>query len=295
VAVLWRVFCTVPDAAAIEAAARALDDAVASLSVFEAAPDGPWLVEGVCPQKPATATLEARLALAWIGRADAPPALIVERLPARDWLAENQASFVPITVGRYFIHASAAGGKKPAGRIALAIDAATAFGTGEHASTRGCLVALDRLARRGRRARILDMGTGTGILAMAAAKTWRSRNIAAFDIDAEAVRVARRNVFVNGVAAHITPRPGHSFGARALRRGAPYEIIFANILARPIIAMSRGLAGALAPGGVAILSGLLPWQESAVLAAYRRQRLPLARRILVDGWSTLILSRKVKA
>lgn len=291
---LWRVLVTVPDETAAEAAARALDLAAASLSVFEAEPGGAWLVECVCPKPPEAASLEARLALAWLGRADAPPALAIERLPARDWLAENQASFVPIAAGRYFIHGSAFRGRKPAGKIALAIDAATAFGTGEHASTRGCLLALDRLAKRGRRARVLDMGAGTGILAIAAAKTWRAK-ISAFDIDPEAARVAGRNAAVNGVAKFVTSRRGHSFALRAVRRRAPYELIFANILARPIVAMSPGIARTLAPQGAAILSGLLPWQESAVLAAYRRQRLPLARRVIVDGWSTLILSRKAKA
>jgi ribosomal protein L11 methyltransferase len=291
---LWRVFVTVPDEAAADAAARALDHAAASLSVFEAGPGGTWLVDCVCARPPEAAALEARLALAWLGRADVPPALAIERLPARDWLAENQASFVPIAAGRYFIHGSASRAQKPAGKIALTIDAATAFGTGEHASTRGCLAALDRLAKRGRRTRVLDMGAGTGILAIAAAKTWHA-TIAAFDIDLEAVRVARRNAAVNGVAKFVTSRRGHSFALRALRRRAPYDVIFANILARPIVAMSRGIARTLAPRGAAILSGLLPRQESAVLSAYRRQRLPLARRICVDGWSTLILSRKAKA
>jgi ribosomal protein L11 methyltransferase len=291
---LWRVFCTVPDAASAEAAARALDEDVASVSAFEAAPGGPWLIEGVSPAEPAIATLETRLALAWLGRGDGAPALVVERLPARDWLAENQQSFPPIAVGRFFIHGSAAPARIPAGRIALTIDAAIAFGTGEHGSTRGCLFALDALARRGRRARVLDMGTGTGILAIAAAKTWHAR-VAAFDIDPAAVRVARRNAAVNGVGSLVEPHPGHSFAARAVRRRAPADLIFANILARPIIVLARGLSRALAPGGVAVLAGLLPWQEAAVLAAYRRVRLPLARRIVVDGWSTLVVSRSAKS
>ena len=286
--VLWRVFCTVPDAVAAEAAARALDDAVASVSAFEAAPGGPWLVEGVSPAKPEAAALETRLALAWLGRAETAPALIVERLPARDWLAENQQSFPPIAVGRFFIHGSAARVRVPGGCVALTIDAATAFGTGEHASTRGCLLALDALARRRRARAVLDMGTGTGILAIAAAKIWRAK-VAAFDIDEEAARVARRNAAVNGVASFVTARRGRSHAGRALRRRAPYDLVFANILARPIIAMARGLARALAPGGVAVLSGLLPWQEAAVLAAHRRVRLTLAARIVVDGWSTLVL------
>jgi ribosomal protein L11 methyltransferase len=285
---LWRAFCTVPDADAAEAASRAFDGAFDSISLFEAAPGGPFLVEGVSARQPDAAALEIRLALVSAG--SAPPALAIERLAARDWLAENRESFPPFSVARYFIHHSGRRVAVPAGHIPLVIDAATAFGTGEHASTRGCLLALDALARRRRFRRVLDMGSGTGILAFAAARTWR-RPVAAFDIDAEAVRVARRNAVVNGVASLVRPERAASFAERALRHGRPYDLVFANILARPLIAMAHGLGAALAPDGVAVLAGLLPWQEASVLAAYRRARLPLAARIPVDGWSTLVLSR----
>jgi ribosomal protein L11 methyltransferase len=288
---LWRVFCTVDDAVSADLAARALDDAVASVSAFEAAPDGAWLVEGMSPDKPDMEALELRLALAWIDRGTRAPSFAVERLAPRDWLAENQRGFPPSWIGRYVVHGAHWRGTVPAGRIALVIDAATAFGTGEHGSTRGCLAAIDRLARRRRFARVLDMGTGTGILAIAAAKTWRAR-VAAFDADAEAVRVARRNVAVNGVARFVSPGRAHSHCERALVRRAPFDLVLANILARPLMAMARGLARGLAPGGVAVLSGLLKRQESAVLEAHRRVGLALAARIAIEGWSTLVLSRR---
>ncbi len=242
---LWRVSCAVADAAGAEAAVAALEPSVDTLSVFEAG-DG-YAVEGLSLAQPARGELEARLELAFLGRV-AAPALVIERVAPRDWLAENRDSFAPIAVGRYYVHGSHAGAQPPSGRIALRIDAATAFGTGEHASTRGCLVALDRLARRGRRARVLDMGTGTGILAMAAAKTWRCRNIAAFDIDAEAVRVARINARANGMHGGIRPGRAGSYRVRALRRGAPYDLVLANILARPLAAMAVGLAGRAGAG-----------------------------------------------
>jgi ribosomal protein L11 methyltransferase len=278
---------TVADAAGAEAAAAAFGTACGAVSAFEAA-DGGWRVEGFATAAPERALIEANLALAWTGRGDLPPDLVIERVPPRDWLAENQASFPPLRAGRYFIRGSHHRGPAPAGAIALVIDAATAFGSGEHATTRGCLLALDALARRRRFARVLDMGTGTGILAMAAAKTWR-RRVTARDIDAEAVRVAARNAAVNGVGALIDLR--RSAGYRGLGRAGRFDLVFANILARPLMLMAGDLARALAPGGVAVLSGLLARQERAILAAHRARGLRLLRRFPLSGWHTLLLGR----
>jgi ribosomal protein L11 methyltransferase len=277
---------TVPDAAAADLVAAALATVCGAVSAFAVAPDGAWRVEGLAARRPARPLVEAALAVAWLGRADAPPPLVPERLPPRDWLAENQASFSPLAAGRYFIHGSHYPGRVPAGRIGLAIDAATAVGTGEHATTRGCLLALDAIARRRRARRVLDLGTGTGILAIAAAKTWR-RRVQARDIDAEAIRVAARNAAANGVGALVETRRGD--GYRGVGRG--FDLVFANILARPLVLMAPALARALAPGGLAVLSGLLAGQERAVLAAHRAQRLRLVRRIRGAGWHTLVLAR----
>jgi ribosomal protein L11 methyltransferase len=285
---LWRVLLSVRDADRAEAAARALDPVVESVSAFAAGED--WRVEGLARRKPDPAALAANLALQWRDRGEAP-AVVIERLAGRDWLDENQKSFSPVAAGRFFIHPTSWRGRAPHGRTALRIDAATAFGTGEHGSTQGALLALDRLARRGRPfRRVLDMGCGTGILAMAASKTWR-RPVALADIDPEAVRVAARNAAANALRPFLRPLCARSYRARALRRRAPYDLVLANILARPLMLMARDLAGALAPRGVAVLGGFLPWQESAVLAAHRLHRFVLVRRVLVAGWSTLILSR----
>jgi ribosomal protein L11 methyltransferase len=271
----------------------AFDGILDSVSVFTG-DSGGWQIEGLSATRPGRAVLEARLALAAAAQHASAPALVIERLPARDWLAENQAALPPIAVGRYFIHGRYCESPRPAGRIGLLIDAATAFGTGEHATTRGCLLALDRLAQcRGRRRRILDMGTGTGILAIAAAKTWRGP-VEARDIDAEAVRVARLNARRNGVAPFVKARRSVGYRDRALHR-APFDLVFANILARPLIVMARDLRSALGDGGIAVLSGLLARQERAVLAAHRMLRLYLLRRIVVDGWSTLVLARGRRA
>jgi ribosomal protein L11 methyltransferase len=275
------------DEAGAEAAAAALGTACGAVSAFAEPGDG-WRVEGFATALPERALLEASLALAWAGRDDAVPPLVIERVPPRDWLAENQASFPPLRAGRYFIHGSHYQGPVPAGATALVIDAATAFGSGEHATTRGCLLALDALARRRHFARVLDMGTGTGILAMAAAKTWR-RRVTARDIDAEAVRVAAHNAAVNGVAALVDVR--RSNGYQGLGGAQRFDLVFANILARPLALMAPALACALAPGGLAVLSGLLARQERAVLAAHRAQRLTLRHRFRLSGWHTLVLAR----
>ncbi len=286
---LWRVIVTAPDAEAAAAATDALGE-FGAVSAFEEKPGGSWCVEGFStapPDRPATL---ARLALAWLSLGGAAPEPRWERLPPTDWVRINQASFSPLAVGRYFIYGSHHRGRVPPGRIGLLIDAATAFGTGEHATTRGCLLALDAMARIGRARRVLDMGTGTGVLALAAAKTWH-RRVRAFDIDPESVRVAAHNARRNGVASLVRVRRSAGYRDRAVAQSSPYDLVLANILARPLALMARDLGRVLAPGGIAILSGLLPWQESLVLAAHRLQRLRLRGRLVIDGWSTLILDR----
>ncbi len=284
---LWRLAVTVPDEAAADAAAAAIGEIAQAVTAFEAEPKGPWLVQGFVQGKPDTAGLEAALALAALVGGFEEPALELEALPDVDWLKLNQESFPPLRVGRYFVHGSHVGEKAPAGSISLHIDAATAFGTGEHATTYGCLAALDRLARRGRRGRVLDMGTGTGILGIAAAKTWRVP-VRSCDIDVNSVRVAGENIVINGVASLMRCVPSDGYAAALVRQGAPYDLIFANILARPLARMAPALSRHLAPGGIAILSGLLANQERYVDAAHRNAGLVFAGRIARNGWHTLL-------
>src|SRR5260370_30446258 len=175
----------------------------------------------------------------------------------------------------------------PVGAIPVGIDATTAFGTGEHPSTRGVLLALDGLARRRRFRRPLDIGTGSGILAIAAAKRLR-RRVLASDVDCAAARVAAHHVRRNGLAGQVRVICAPGDRSRAVRR-AQYDLILANILARPLALMARDLARAIVPGGVAVLAGLLERQEALVVAAHRAQGLALERRLVIDGWSTLIV------
>ena len=286
---IWRLQLRAVDAALAERAAAAVGSVCRTVSFFEESDGGGWLIEGFSEVPLAGIGLETALALAWAEHGP-PPKPLLEKVPARDWVRENQESFPPRRIGRYFVYGSHHRGTLPAGATGLLIDAAMAFGTGEHASTEGCLWALDTLARRGRPRRILDMGTGTGILAIAAAKTFVSDVLAA-DIDPASVLVARENARRNGVARRVSACSSPGYRSRRVRVARPYDLVLANILARPLALMARDLRRALAPGGVAVLAGLIDRQEPYVLAAHRAQRLSLVRRIAVDGWSTIILRR----
>jgi ribosomal protein L11 methyltransferase len=283
---VWRVLARVRGADAATAVLALLDDLAGALSAFEIV-EQEWRVEAYPPSSVLSPALVAELALA----AAAAGGTLVEigegQLPDRDWLAENQLAFPPLRVGRFFIYGSHHRGRVPAGAIGIMLDAATAFGTGEHPSTRGCLMALDRLARRHRFRRPLDVGTGTGILAVAAAKLLH-RRVLASDIDRGAVRVARHNVARNGVAGLVRVRGADGYRDRAIRK-LPYDLILSNILARPLALLARDLARTLMPGGRAVLSGLLRRQEPIVLAPHRGCGIVLERRLVIDGWSTLVL------
>ena len=277
--------------AALELAAI-LDEVAGAVAAFETAEakgETPplWRVEAY-PRAPILdAALEIRLALAAAAAGGRLIGIAEERLPERDWLAENRRAFPPQRIGRFFVHGSHWRGAAPVSSIAIEIDAATAFGTGEHPSTQGCLLALEDLARRRRFRRPLDIGTGSGILAIAAAKRLL-RRVTAGDIDPEAVRVARHHSRRNGLAGRIRTVRAAGYRSRVLRR-SDYDLILGNILARPLALMARDLKRAVAPGGVAVLAGLLRRQEALVLAAHRAQGLMLERRLIIEGWSTLVL------
>jgi len=283
---VWRVRLQVRGADAADAVFALLDEITATISAFEAAPEE-WQIEAYPAASLLTVELRAQLALAAVAAGGALVEIGEDTLPARDWLTENQLAFPPIRVGRFFIYGSHYAGAAPAGTIGIAVDAATAFGTGEHPSTRGCLIALEHLARRRRFSQLLDVGTGTGILSIAAAKLLR-REVLAGDIDPGAVRVARHNVAHNGVGAFVRVREVSGYRDRAMRRSR-YDLILSNILARPLAVMAPDLARVLAPGGRAVLSGLLRRQEAIVLAPYRCCGIVLDRRLVIDGWSTLVI------
>jgi ribosomal protein L11 methyltransferase len=205
-------------------------------------------------------------------------------------VAESLAGLAPVRAGRFIVHGAHDRARVRSHDIGIEIEAALAFGTGHHGTTRGCLLALDDLAKRRRARRVLDIGTGSGVLAMAAAKILRTRVVAS-DIDRVAVEAARANTRLNRVAPAIMLLRAAGANARAITTHAPYDLIFANILLGPLMRLAvpiRRLAGANAR---IVLSGLLPSHANAVLAIYRAQGLTLERRVPLDGWVTLVLRR----
>ena len=218
----------------------------------------------------------------------APDDATVEPVRPADWEAQSLASFPPVSVGRLTI--VGAHRPPPCQRFALCIDAGPAFGSGRHESTQGCLLALDWLARRRRVRRVLDVGTGSGILAVAAARLWPAR-VLALDNDPVAVAAARETVRRNGLSRRVTVVRGEGFHAGTVQRLGRADLIVANIRPRPIAAMAPAFARYLRPGGAAVLSGLIAAEERQVLAAFRAVGLRLRRRIRLGAWVTLILTR----
>jgi len=286
---LWRISARVEGTDLASAVADIFDALTGGVSAFEVREEGAeaaeWLVEAYAPAALIDVALGVRLDLAAAAAGGKIVELISDLVAERDWLAENRRAFPPQRIGRFFVHGSHWREAPPAGAIAIEIDAASAFGTGEHQSTRGCLLAFECLARRRRFRRPRDIGTGSGILAIAATKTLR-REVRASDTDRVAVAVARHHARRNGVARLV--RVDCAAGAAG---GGGYDLVFANILARPLMLMARDLGRAVAPGGYAVLSGLLRRQEAGVLAAYRAQGLVLDFRIVAEGWSTLVLRK----
>lgn len=217
-------------------------------------------------------------------------ALSFETVAARDWVAASLAGLKPVAAGRFVVHGAHDRATIPSHCVGIEIEAALAFGTGHHGTTRGCLLALDQILRAHRPRRILDVGTGTGVLAIAAAKALHHRVLAS-DIDARAVAVATENARINHVAPLIEVLHAPGLAARRVREHAPYDLVFANILLAPLRLLASPMARLLAQQARVILSGLLATQANAALAAYRSNDLALERRIVLDGWATLVLRR----
>ncbi|HYG87288.1 MAG TPA: 50S ribosomal protein L11 methyltransferase [Azospirillum sp.] len=290
---LWRIALAVPEIHA-PAFAEAVGDHADAVSTFELEENVTWLVEATVYGQPDRPRLMARVAVLAEALGLPEPTLEIEEIPAIDWVSHSYQGFPPIRAGRYFVHGSHHEGGVPPGAIGLQVDAATAFGTGEHGSTKGCLLALDRLARRLTLGRgmgaALDMGCGSGILALAVAKTWRVP-VVAVDIDPEAVRVTRENARINRVHGLIHAEGGDGYDTPIVGRHGPYRLITANILARPLARMAPRLKHELAPGGYAVLAGLLARQERHVIQAHRTQGLRLVARIPMGEWTTLVVRR----
>ena len=285
---LETVTVVVP-ADAMEAYEAALRMACGTVGFFLDEDSGLWHVEGVKDQGADEGQLAGALALAAL--VTGYEAQLERRTtPAEGWLARTYASFPEQLVGRRFaVRGTHLTERGAAGRIALTLDAGLAFGSGEHGSTRGCLRAFERVAHR-RPRRIIDVGTGSGVLAMAAARLLH-RRVLATDIDPWSVRVAAENARLNGLRARIRFRRADGWISPSVRGGGPYDLVFANILARPLCGMARAAVPNIAPGGTLILAGLLASQARWVLAAYRRQGMRLEFTLREGAWATLVLRK----
>lgn len=289
---LETISVSVPEAAtpAYEAALRS---ACATVGFFRSDATSDWSLEGVKQVGSGEGELAAALALAELVTG-VTATLRRTATPAEGWLARTRASFPEQRIGRRFaIRGTHLATRSTPGLITLTLDAGLAFGSGEHGSTRGCLRALERVAYR-RPRRILDLGTGSGILAMAAARLLH-RRVLATDIEPWSVRVAQQNAALNRLGHLVHPVFANGWRNRSVRCGAPYDLVLANILARPLAAMARDLAANLAPGGTAILSGLLVSQARWLLVTHRRLGLRLEGILIEGAWATLVLRRSANA
>jgi ribosomal protein L11 methyltransferase len=211
-------------------------------------------------------------------------------LPDQDWIKLSQEGMPPVRAGRFFVYGAHDAGKVPPGVIPMRIEAGMAFGTGHHETTALCLSVLSDLAKRRRFAHALDLGCGTGLLAIGAAKLWR-RRVLASDIDPVAVEIARENAIANGEAPFVRAVVADGLTNPAIAKTAPFDLIVANILAGPLTRLAPAIARAIRPGGVLVLSGLLQWQENLVVSYYRPHGLILHRTRRDGSWSALVLER----
>lgn len=270
-----------------EAAAADLDSDVllegATYSILEEDEDKRvWRIDAFPTTDEEARGIEARL------KAHDGLVVTVEKLADADWLAMSLSGLPPVEAGRFFVYGAHDQGRVPPNRVNLKIDAGAAFGTGHHGTTVGCLIAFDELLKKERFERVLDVGCGTGVLAIAAARTG-SKIAVGTDIDAPSVRIANENAKLNMADAKFVHASG--LNDRKVRSHGPYDLVFANILAPPLIALSQDIKEALHIGGVAILSGLLRTQERRVTAAYLSRGFVVERRIHRDAWSALVLRR----
>ncbi len=286
--VYWKISFNLP-MAAITNAEEGFEDLALAISTFEVNEKAKiWSFEMLCEAMPEMTEVKSRL-LVLSTLFDFPtPQPDVQRVEQQDWLAQVARSFPPMKIGRFYVHGAHYQDAIPAGMIGIQVDAGAAFGSGEHGTTSCCLKAIDWLGKQAEFSNILDMGCGSGILAIAAAKVWRNPVVAA-DIDEVAVRVTEENCLINRVQQYVTSMVSDGYASDRIKRAAPYDLIIANILARPLVALAPDLKANLAAGGVAVLSGLLTSQETMVMSAHRMQGLSLRKRFTDGEWCTLVI------
>jgi ribosomal protein L11 methyltransferase len=264
---------------------ESLDDGQAAVAAFER-PDGRWDISLHFSEAPDQTSIRELVALA--AGDDVAGHLTFDTVESKDWVAASLENLVPVPAGRFIVHGGHDRARIAANKLGIEIEAALAFGTGHHGTTRGCLLLLGEVLRSRQPQRVLDLGTGTGVLAIAAAKAQRQRVLAS-DIDPVSVQVARDNARLNGVGNLVEAVCATGFSAPQFACRGPFDLVLANILANPLKQMATPMAAHLAPSASVILSGLLPPQAQGVIASYRARGLILRRQLRIDGWSSLLM------
>lgn len=271
----------------VDVLAESFDNNAAAIAAFER-PDGRWDVTLYFATEPDQDVVRGLIALA--SDAQTAAAVAFDRVEARDWVKSSLEGLAPVAAGRFMVHGQHDRARVPPNAIGIEIEAALAFGTGHHGTTRGCLMLLDEVLRSRWPRRPLDLGTGTGVLAIAAAKALR-RSVLASDIDQRSALVARDNARANGVGELVQAVHAPGFASPNIRTRAPFDLVMANILANPLRRLATPMARHLAPSALVILSGLLPHQANSVIAAYRSAGLVLVRRLQLEGWTSLLMRK----
>ena len=259
-----------------------------AVAAFEG-PGGRWDITMHFAEPPDETIIRALVAQ--IAGAPAAQTIVFSTFETKDWVKASLADLVPVKAGPFVVHGHHDRDRVPLNKIGIEIEAALAFGTGHHGTTRGCLTLLDLVLRQRRPKRVLDLGSGTGVLAIAAAKKLR-RHILATDIDAQAASVARDNAKLNGVGNLVQSVQATGFNSPAFKASGPFGLVLANILAKPLRSLAPEMVAHLAPSAFVILSGLLPPQANSVVAAYCGSRLKLIRRVQIDGWTSLLMQKR---
>ncbi|HSZ94912.1 MAG TPA: 50S ribosomal protein L11 methyltransferase, partial [Bradyrhizobium sp.] len=266
---------------------ESLDAGEAAIAAFEG-PDGRWDITLHFGEAPDEARIRELVRLA--GGDEVARSVRYDVVEAKDWVKATLEDLIPVHAGRFIVHGQHDRAKVPPNKLGIEIEAALAFGTGHHGTTRGCLMLLGHVLKAHRPRRVLDLGTGTGVLAIAAAKALHDQVLAS-DIDMLSVKVAAENARLNGVGPLVEVTWGSGFSAPRLRQRRPFDLVLANILANPLRQMATAMSAHLAGGARVILSGLLSAQAPSVIAAYRARGLVLEREIRIDGWSSLLLHK----
>lgn len=286
-----------PDRGTAHAIAAALQDLFdpgpSALTLFEHQPSGSepahWRIEAYYDALPNAGELTADLRNI-LGTAI--PTAQLAAVPDLNWVALSQAALPPVLAGRFTVHGSHDNERVGGGPFSILIDAGEAFGTAHHATTYGCLLALDKLTRRAQFKNVLDLGCGSGVLAIAVARASPHARIWATDLDEQSVKVARDNMLLNGVGHRIKALRANGFETEELRRAPPFDLVIANILAGPLISLSGAVMRSLQTGGALVLSGILTHQAASVIAAYAAHGASLAAHNRINGWSTLVLQKR---